>query len=288
MIESIAHRLTDHCHPAVRYLALTQLGGCDPHEACVQEVRAAIPDVPPARTILDAQYPDGYWMHTGLGISPRYRATVWQVLFLAQLGVGDIDPVVRAVAYLLDANLDRAGAFHLSQGVAGRSAALTGAMLWSLARTNLTEDPRLVRCWSWLGDRWAAGALTPRARVWVLRASAAWGHEDWIARLRSTLKFERLDPLTFPLTHQPDALARVEAWCESGPVAGTAAIPPGLRGIRDALVAKARSEPEEGWSLERVPGKLWFDPGPVGAPNPWVTVRVLRVVRRLNRGRDPT
>ena len=283
MIESIAHRLTDSCHPAVRYLALTQLGGCDPHDARMRAVRAAIPDAPPARTILDAQYPDGYWMHADLGVSPRYRATVWQVLFLAQLGVGSIDPVARAVAYLLDANLDAVGAFHLSQGIEGRSAALTGAMLWALARMNLAEDPRLVRCWSWLRDRWAAGALTPRDRVWVLRASAAWGHEEWVARLRSALEFEPLDPLTFPLTHQPDALARVEAWCEAGPIAGAAAAPPELRGIRDALVAKAWSEPEGGWPLERVPGKLWFDPGPVGAPNPWVTIRVLRVVRCLDR-----
>ena len=283
MMETLTRHLIEHPNPSVRYLALTELRGCDPRDARVRAVRDAIPEVPPVRTILDAQYPAGYWMHPDLGVSPRYRATVWQVLFLAQLGVGPIAPVARAVAYLLDANVDAGGAFHLIQGSKGRSPALTGALLWALARMDLADDPRLTRSWAWLEDRWEAGALALPDRVWVLRAAAAWGWEGWAARLMPDLELEPPGPLIFPVTHQPDALARAEAWCEARPLTPGTSIPPGGRHVRDGLLASVQREPEGGWPLARVPGTLWFDPGPVGDPNPWVTVRVLRVLRCLSR-----
>lgn len=281
MFEPLVRSLVEHTHPSVRYLALTELEGWDPQDPDVQAARDAIPAAPPVRAILDAQYPVGYWMHPDLGVSPRYRATVWQVLFLAQFGVGPIEAVVRAVGYLLDANCDKVGAFHLRGGVEGRSPALTGAVLWSLARIGLTEAPRLAQSWAWLHDRWAAGTLAPAARVWVLRAAAAWGREDWIPRLRPGPACQPLGPLTFPLTHQPDALAGAEAWCEAGPRPDGKAMPPALADLRDALVSHPQRVPSRGWPLASAPGKLWFDPGTVGEPNPWVTLRVLRVLQCL-------
>ena len=286
MLETLIQRLVEHPNPSVRYLALTELRGFDPHEARVRAVRETIPDAPPVRTILDAQYPAGYWMHADLGISPRYRATVWQVLFLSQLGVGVVEPVVRSVEYLLEVNCDAVGAFHLRKGDAGRSPALTGAMLWALARIGLREDPCLAHSWLWLDKKWRArGALPSDARIWVLRASAAWGRESWIARLIPGIAFEPLDPLTFPLTHRPDALAGVEAWCEARLFAKSEAVPVKAGTCRDALRGRIPDTPDPGWPLERIPGKLWFDPGPVGAFNPWVTIRVLRVLACLDRVR---
>jgi hypothetical protein len=281
MFEPLVRSLVVHANPSVRYLALTELEGCDPHDPDVQAARDAIPDVPPVRAILEAQYPAGYWMHPDLGVSPRYRATVWQVLFLAQFGVGPIEAVARAVGYLLDATCDEVGAFRLRRGVEGRSPALTGAVLWSLARIGLTEDPRLARSWAWLHDRWAAGTPAPAARVWVLRAAAAWGRDAWIPQLRPGLAFKPLGPLTFPLIHQPDALAGAEAWCEAGPRPDVDPVPPALANLRDALLSHPQRASSRGWPLASIPGKLWFDPGTVGRPNPWVTLRVLRVLRCL-------
>ena len=57
----------------------------------------------PVPAILDAQYPDGYWIKPGPIYSPKYRATVWQVIFLAHLGAdGQDERVRRAVEYIID------------------------------------------------------------------------------------------------------------------------------------------------------------------------------------------
>jgi hypothetical protein len=40
-------------------------------------------------------------MHPDVGYSPKHRATVWQIAFLAQLGIPRCDPVERAVEYVL-------------------------------------------------------------------------------------------------------------------------------------------------------------------------------------------
>jgi hypothetical protein len=39
----------------------------------------------PVRAILDAMYPEGYWVAPGPGYAPKYRGTNWQVVFLARL-----------------------------------------------------------------------------------------------------------------------------------------------------------------------------------------------------------
>ncbi len=282
MFESLAQRLTAHPNPSVRYLALIDFHHHDRQDPDVRAARTAIPDVAPVRAILEAQYPAGYWMHADLGVSPRYRATVWQVLFLAQFGVGPIEPVARAVSYLWDANCDAVGAFHLRKGNEGRSPALTAAMLWAFARLGLTAGPRLARSWSWLDERWEVGGLPASARVWILRASAVWGRGDWAARLAPEFTFEPCGPLMFPLIHRPDALARAEAWCEAHSLIDSDTVHSEGDCVRDALKAKFQRAPVAGWPLERLPGKMWLDPGPVGVPNPWVTLRVLRVLQCLD------
>jgi hypothetical protein len=288
MVQSLIQRLTDHPNPSVRYLALTGLRCPAPQPIRVQAARDSIPEVPPVRSILDAQYPAGYWMHPGLGVSPRYRATVWQVLFLAQLGVGTIDPVLRGVESLLEANCDAVGAFHLSKGNAGRSPALTGALLWAVARIGVTDDVRLARSWLWLDEEWrdwkTTDVLSSATRVWLLRAAAAWGRQDWIDRLVPGLSLEPSGVLTFPQTLQPDALARMEAWCDVRGSISDAIHLPDARSFRAALMRKLQG-PAVGWPLERIPGKLWFDPGSIGTVNPWVTIRALRVLKCLRHVR---
>ena len=79
---------SDESNPGVRYFALRDLldrTGDDP------QVMAAWADVMrtgPIPAILDAQYPDGYWVKPGSGYTPKYRSTLWQVIFLPQLGAG--------------------------------------------------------------------------------------------------------------------------------------------------------------------------------------------------------
>ena len=63
-------------NPSARYLALTRLLDRAPGDGEAREAQAAIPAWGPARAILDAQWPEGYWIRPGVGYSPKYKATV--------------------------------------------------------------------------------------------------------------------------------------------------------------------------------------------------------------------
>ncbi|MGC9358571.1 MAG: hypothetical protein ACP5GX_11920, partial [Anaerolineae bacterium] len=215
--------LAEHVHPSVRFLALTELLERPLDDQEVQTARAEIPEIPPVRSILDAQYPAGYWMHTGLGIAPHYRATVWQVLFLAQFGVGRIPQVERAVEALLAYNPGANGAFRVHRQRGGSSPELTGALLWALARLGFVNDPQLEATWSWLYARREILTENPAAAVWVLRAAAAWDRAEMldiaIAAVTRALQIASgalMNRFTFPLVDWPDRLAGLEALTEAG------------------------------------------------------------------------
>lgn len=40
----------------------------------------------PVPAIQDAQNADGYWARPGGGHTPSYTVTIWQIIFLAELG----------------------------------------------------------------------------------------------------------------------------------------------------------------------------------------------------------
>ncbi len=94
--------LLEEENPSARYLALRDLLGWPEDDPQVTAARSAIPGHPPARTILEAQWPAGYWMHPDVGYSPRHKATVWQVIFLSALGTPPIAAVDRACGYVLE------------------------------------------------------------------------------------------------------------------------------------------------------------------------------------------
>ena len=264
--------LLHHSDPSVRYLALRDFSRCAPGAPELRRARAAVCQSPPVRAILQAQYPAGFWMHPDIGVAPHFRATVWQVLFLAQFGVGRVPAVERAVTFLLAHNRDAAGAFRLRRGRQGRSVGLTCALLWALARLGFADDARLDTTWAWLLTR-SHVPLNAATATWVLRAAAAWQRAspwpDAARALRPALVAGEHAPLTFPLALQVDRLAALEAWVEAGESTLPAPARAWLLEKRDARGF---------WPLERIPGRLWHTVGEIGAPNPWVTLRALKVL----------
>ena len=279
----VKQRMMTHPHPSVRVCALLALGGWPASDPQVAESRALIVKVPPVRDILAAQYPAGHWMHPGLGISPRYRATLWQVLFLAQFGVGLIPEVVRAIEVMRRDNLDDAGAFHLRRGTPGRSLALTGAFLWAVARFGLQDVADWSVSWRWVREEIDSDRVATADAVWSIRAAAAWQRDLCPGH---TAIWEQIDwpdlapaapqtaALTFPVALEPDLLTLMAACVEAGV---PALIPPlAVDWLAD------RRLPSGDWPLEHVPGRLWCAVGEIGQPNPWVTVRALAVLDALS------
>ena len=102
-------------NPPVRLLALRNLLDRDPEDAECIETQQAVMTYPPIRASLEAQYPEGYWVKPGSGYSPKYRATVWQITFLEQMGADGNDlRVRRGCEYVLNHSQAETGGFGAS------------------------------------------------------------------------------------------------------------------------------------------------------------------------------
>jgi hypothetical protein len=149
--------------PAVRHLALRQLLDRPADDADVVTSRRAAMAADPIASILAAQEADGHWEKPGPGYATKYRGTVWQVIFLDQLGADPEDERVgRACEYVLSHSQAEDGGFGAS-GVAGAGPppssrvihCLTGNLLRALIGFGWLDDPRVVRA-----SEWQARAIT--------------------------------------------------------------------------------------------------------------------------------
>lgn len=147
----------------MRAAALQRLLDRPVDDVDVQDARAAAMTTDPIRSILAAQDPAGWWVKPGPGYSPKYRSTVWQLIFLDQLGADGADArIVRACDYVLDVTRTASGGFGCSG--AKREAppppssvlhCLNGNLLRALIGFGRLDDGR-VR----FAVDWAARAIT--------------------------------------------------------------------------------------------------------------------------------
>jgi len=81
-------------------------------------------------------------MHPGVGYSPKYKASVWQVIFLAQLGLPRTPATDRACGYLLDNARLPNGLFTADKTARGAIPCLSGNLLRAMRQLGCV-DPRL-------------------------------------------------------------------------------------------------------------------------------------------------
>ncbi|HET9657291.1 MAG TPA: hypothetical protein VFP72_18205 [Kineosporiaceae bacterium] len=155
--------LLDGDTPAVRAAALTRLLDRPVDDPEVLQARAAAMAADPIRAILDSQLPEGCWAKPGAGYSPKYRATVWQVIFLDQLGADPADPRVQlGCEYVLTHTVATGGGMG-SSGVRDELApppsrvihCLNGNLVRALIGFGRLDDPRVQA-----SIAWAARAIT--------------------------------------------------------------------------------------------------------------------------------
>jgi hypothetical protein len=132
--------------PGVRPFVFTDLLDRPLDDPEVMAARRAVMERGPVPTILAAQDPEGYWEKPGTGYYPKYRGTVWSMIYLAQLGADAADPRVRAGGeYLLDHALTSSGVFSLTGTAAGNIHCLAGNLGASLLDLGFGPDERLSR-----------------------------------------------------------------------------------------------------------------------------------------------
>ncbi|MGB8647448.1 MAG: nitrogen fixation protein NifH [Anaerolineae bacterium] len=175
-------------NPSVRYLTLKHLLDKPEEDNQVRSARRAIMRSDPVRKILAAQNAEGYWVKPGAGYSPKYRSTVWQILFLAEFGAdGHNGQVRKACEYLLSHSQAAHGGFSVYAAVSPSGAlhCLNGNLIWSLVTLGFAGDERVCRAVDWLAGSitgenfdayFASGVAGPGFRCGVnLKQPCAWG-----------------------------------------------------------------------------------------------------------------
>jgi hypothetical protein len=300
-------------NPSARYLALTGLLGRPANAPDVLAARAAIPNQGPARAILDAQWPEGYWIGPGIGYSPKHKATVWQVIFLAALGAPRSEAVDRACSYVLDHSRLAGGQFSARKSARGAIICLNGNLLRAMYQLDY-QDPRLETCLEALAERilqdgfhcrFNAGSPVPACMrdglpcAWgAVKALAAFAEvpesrrspsvqaaiESGITLLlagdlvrgdypTATEPSPLWEKLGFPLGYSSDLYEVLE-------VLGRLGVEATSRLMRAVDAALSKQDQDSRWPLEHTPGNTWADYGRVGRPNKWATIRALRALSR--------
>lgn len=144
--------------PAVRHMTLRLLLGQSENEPGVKNALSAAMQSDPIAGILAAQHPEGYWVKPGPGYSPKYKATVWQLIFLDQLGADPHDSrVQKACEYVLQHTQTEAGGLGISgckdDAVPPPSFrvchCLNGNLLRALIGFGYLDDDRVQRAIDW-------------------------------------------------------------------------------------------------------------------------------------------
>ncbi|MBN1978969.1 MAG: nitrogen fixation protein NifH [Anaerolineae bacterium] len=310
----------DEANPGVRLFALRDLldrPAGDPQVVAAQDTVMRTGPVP---TILDAQYPDGYWMKPGSIYSPKYRGTVWQVLFLAQLGAdGRDERIRRAVECVFEHGQAESGAFAMSGTPSTTIHCLWGNLVRALIDLGTWGDERLARAVDALarsvtGDGYGwyrrSGIQAPgffcsanyglpcgwgAVRVlWALARVPAEGRTPVVeAAIEAAVDFllsydvaradypykERVSSSWFkfgyPLGYVTDVLLNLEALAEAG-CGGDPRLDEAVELVLSKQDARGR------WPMEySYNGKMWIDVEEKGRPSKWVTLRAVRVLKRM-------
>jgi hypothetical protein len=262
--------------PAVRHVALRDLLDRPPDDPELSEARAAAMTVDPIASILAAQDADGYWEKPGPGYATKYRGTVWQLIFLDQLGADAADERVRqACGYVLAHSQAPTGGF----GASGRIGAVAPPPVSVIHCLN----GNLLR--ALIGFGWLDDDRVRRAVDWQARAITGEGMPRWYATGTSGPGFE-----CAANEGQPCAWGAVKA------LLGLARIP---RSERSPLVERALdagaafllardpvvADYPMGWGNTR-PNGSWFK---LGFPSGYVAdvLQNLQVLCELGYGADP-
>jgi hypothetical protein len=320
---------------SVRYFTLTELLEHPSDDPMVAAANEAIMETGPVPTILAAQHPDGYWVKPGPGYGPKYRSTVWSVIYLGQLGAHGNDPRVRAgCEYILTHTMASTGGFSVNGSPSAIIHCLNGNLCVALLDLGWLGDARLDRALEWearaiLGEG-IASADDKGAPIRYYKSGTsgpcfacaannklpcAWG------AVKGMLAFSKLpeagrtpliqqaiqagldfllsrDPavadypmgwgdkpsrnwrkLGFPIFYVTDTLQNLEVLTRFGL---------GSDPRLDAAVELVRSQQDsEGrWELRyHYTGKTWVDIEEKDRPSKWVTLRALRVLKRVAEAR---
>jgi hypothetical protein len=313
----------DADNPGVRYFALRDLLGAPADTPEVRAAQAEVRRTGPVPAILAAQDEAGFWVQPGAGYAPKYRGTLWSLLFLAQLGAGGDDPGVRrAIDYVFAHAQTPHGAFamrgtpgtaihclwgngvramldlgvppedeRLSQAIDGLARSVTGDGFGGYTRSTISGpgfpcagNGGRPCAWGAVRTLWALAAVPPAARTPAV--------EDATRASVAFLLSHDVAKADYPYTGRISS-----SWFKFGyPLGYVTDVLLNLEALTAAGAATdprldealalvlAKADAEGRWPMAySYRGKMWLDVEQKGRPSKWVTLRALRVLKRCGR-----
>lgn len=283
--------------PSILYFFLSDIAE-RPHNApALRDARLRIRTSPAVRAILERQHPDGWWETPAHLTEPAYTATLWQFYLLAELGMTGQDfRVATAADFVLETFMTPEGDFMLTPNGPVVHHGVPGLLLWSLHRFGYAEDERIRRAsdrmaavaladdrvrrgaggqprpWAGLRTLWAISAIPPQYRTPDMRAAIRQVAQVFLEHALGTPPAEALQ-LSFPNYDPLDLLFALRVLADLG-------LGQDPR-VRSALGFVLQKQMDGGrWPLERVFQNAGLDWGQPGRANRWITLNVLRVLKR--------
>lgn len=308
--------------PSVRARFYREVEGRPEDDA---KVRAAVQEVGKsgwAASLLRQQFPDGHWTTPGTSdgelYRPKYTATNWNAIVLADLGMTGADPRIRAIAELL---LDRWGGKDGDLSGENGEICVTGNAVRTLLGYGLLDHPAVQRSIAWIVrtqkadggwhcfpsrtgtlDAWeglAALAEIPEARRdEPVRQALEKGAEFYLRRhlmKEAPVRYPPWYRVHYPNHYFYDLLVGLRILVRLG-YGADRRLGPALRWLRskrsrDGTWALDASHPDldaklAGYQYEEVLFPMRLEP--LQAPSQWATVEALSVLARIERaGRRP-
>lgn len=313
----------DEINPGVRYFALRDLLERPIDDPELIAAQAEVMRSGPVPAILDAQYPEGYWVKPGPGYSPKYRSTLWSVLFLAQLGAdGGNEQVRRGVDYVFSHAQAANDAFACNGRPSSSIHCLWGNMVRAMLDLGFWGDERLEHAVDAL-----ARSITGDGYEWYRKGGVqkpgfvcsanyglpcGWGAVRALWALNQVPVEGRTPAVEAAIQASVDFLlsydvARADypykerissSWFKFGyPLGYVTDVLLNLEALaeagcgddprlEEAVELVLSKQDEDGrWKLEYgYKGKMWADIEKKGRPSKWVTLRATRVFKHIHGG----
>jgi hypothetical protein len=143
-------------NPSVRYFTLSEILDRPSDDNEVKDAQRDIMTTGDVPKLMEGQVYDGYREPANSFYSPRYSATAWCFMLLAEFGADGSHPQIRKTAdYLLKhAQLDNGGFsgrdVSVRQPGSDGSTCFTGNMVWSFIRLGYIDDPHIQKGIEWI------------------------------------------------------------------------------------------------------------------------------------------
>lgn len=321
--DTVLDWLLEPSYPSIRYYTLRHLldRSADDEELVV--ARGAILTDGPGADVLALQRPDGSWLEDETGYNPLYKSSVWQLVFLSELGAdGNNERIRRGVEHVLETMQAPDGSFPNVGRYSGNLLCLEAQTVRALLRLGYGDDERVQQGLGFLvgtvqegnydcrhnkGVPCSWGAVKAlRALVEVPRNQRSGEIESVI---RKTAEFVADGDLasanyptpkgqiskhwfdfSFPRGYQADILEAMVALDAAG-YAGDERLRPAVDFIasKRQLLKRPAHEPIMAWKSKHVlTGKLLVDLDwrSRGGPSKWITLLALMVLKDWYRSQQ--